>query len=103
MRLRERQQLDLCGDGMRTIPPPQLNGYLTYYCPKPRMERGLSVGMALAGGVIVTGTLNLLRSTMESRVVVRLGGTVTPAVAVAEAFRPLKSAFRLNLSSTRWR
>jgi hypothetical protein len=36
--------------------------------------------MALAGDVIVTGSLNLLRSTIESKVVVTLDGAVAVGV-----------------------
>ena len=70
------------------------------YCP-PKITSGLSVGMAFAGGVIVTGVLNLLRSTIESKVVVTLDGAV--AVGVPDApISELKSALRLSFNSVRW-
>ena len=80
------------------------NGRLTSYCP-PKITRGLSVGMALAGGVMVSGSLNLLRSTIESRVVVIFDGTVAVVVAAGVPDAPLKelrSALRLNFNSVRW-
>src|SRR6266446_2936272 len=69
------------------------------HCP-PKTTLGLSVGVAFAGGVIVTGWLNLLRSTIESRATVALDGKVFLPLALG-VLRELKSASALTFSSVR--
>ena len=69
------------------------------YCP-PKTTPGLFVGIAFAGGVIVTGWLNLLRSTVESRATVAFDGRVVLPLALGVA-KELKSASALTFSSVR--
>src|SRR5438270_2476437 len=69
----------------------------------PNTVVGSLVGMAPVGGVTATDSLNLLRSTMESNLVVTLAGTITVVtVGVIDWLNVPVSTPRLNLSSVRW-
>jgi hypothetical protein len=74
------------------------SAYYSYSPPKTTL--GLFVGIAFAGGVIVTGWLNLLRSTIESRATVALEGKVFLPLAFGVA-KELKLASALTFSSVR--
>ena len=56
---------------------------VSYERPIPKIAAGLFVGVAVAGGLIVTGALKLLRSIVVSRVVATLDGAPFPAVLVS--------------------
>ena len=77
---------------------PASAGY--YFHCIPKITPGLFVGIAFVGGVIVTGWLNLLRSTSASRAIVAFEGSIMPPLALGVP-RELRSAFALTFSSAR--
>src|SRR2546430_12737002 len=83
--------------GSQCIAPP--TSYITIY---PNTVVGSLVGIAPVGVVTVTDSLNLLRSTIESNLVVTLDGTITVVtVGVIDRLNVPVSTPRLNLSSVR--